>query len=289
MSFPENVKKPSRTITATKIGTSRESLIYKSERNRVGDGEFRTPTVREAACLMGFPLTYQFHGGETTKWRLVGNAVCPSVAGVFAKQVRVELDMGLIDGVLINMSSNCKKVNNLNTFLEKKFQSPPRRTSGSRFRRHPFKDGNITVTLSNYDIDINSTDVSKWMTSVQYGNGDGFPIFNLPDGFYKSIENLIKGQPKGIEFLEIINNGFSEKIADGLTLQEMYELQLSQNGLLEPTALIEEVALIINKLNIEQVLYTQNTDIIFKEKQSVPLKQLYALYSINMITSQTNK
>jgi DNA (cytosine-5)-methyltransferase 1 len=177
----------------------------------------------------------------------------------------------------------------LNTFLEKIFQSPPRRTCGSRFRRHPFKDGNITVTLSNYDIDKNSTDVSKWMTSVQYGNGDGFPIFNLPDGFYKSIENLIKGQPKGIEFLEIINNGFSEKIADGMALQEMYELQLSQNGLLEPTALIEEVASIINKLDIEQVLYTQNTDIIFKEKQSVPLKQLYALYSINMITSQTNK
>jgi DNA (cytosine-5)-methyltransferase 1 len=30
MSFPENLNKPSRTITATKIGTSREALIYKS-------------------------------------------------------------------------------------------------------------------------------------------------------------------------------------------------------------------------------------------------------------------
>ena len=41
MSFPENENKPSRTVTATKIAHSRESLIYKSELKRLGDGEFR--------------------------------------------------------------------------------------------------------------------------------------------------------------------------------------------------------------------------------------------------------
>ena len=77
MSFPENELKPSRTITATNIGTSREAIIYKSEYNRIGDGQYRTPTVREAACIMGFPINYQFKGSERTKMRLVGNAVCP--------------------------------------------------------------------------------------------------------------------------------------------------------------------------------------------------------------------
>src|SRR5690554_6903853 len=38
MFFPENSDKPSRTITATKIANSRESIIYKSEINRKGDG-----------------------------------------------------------------------------------------------------------------------------------------------------------------------------------------------------------------------------------------------------------
>jgi DNA (cytosine-5)-methyltransferase 1 len=52
MSFPENENKPSRTITATKITNSRESIIYKSELNRFGDGEYRLPTVREAAIIM---------------------------------------------------------------------------------------------------------------------------------------------------------------------------------------------------------------------------------------------
>ena len=85
MSFPENENKPSRTITATKIANSRESIIYKSELNRIGDGEYRLPTVREAAIIMGFPITYQFIGAENSKWRLVGNAVCCSVSRAIAK------------------------------------------------------------------------------------------------------------------------------------------------------------------------------------------------------------
>ncbi|RYE50292.1 MAG: DNA cytosine methyltransferase, partial [Sphingobacteriales bacterium] len=80
MSFPENENKPSRTITATNIGSSREALIYKSEYHRKGNGEFRIPTVREAATIMSFPITYQFIASEGSKWKLVGNAVCPSVS-----------------------------------------------------------------------------------------------------------------------------------------------------------------------------------------------------------------
>src|SRR5690606_38400275 len=106
MSFPENENRPSRTITATKIGTSREAIIYESEYPRIGNGQFRTPTVREAACIMGFPITYQFLGGETTKWRLVGNAVCPSVARAFAKQVQVELSMKLNAHLILQNQPN---------------------------------------------------------------------------------------------------------------------------------------------------------------------------------------
>ena len=62
MSFPENLDKPSRTVTATKSGTSREGLIYKSDYIRKGDGEYRSPTVREISSIMGFPITYQFTG-----------------------------------------------------------------------------------------------------------------------------------------------------------------------------------------------------------------------------------
>jgi len=288
MSFPENEDRPSRTITATKIGTSREAIIYKSEYERMGNGEYRTPTVREAACIMGFPITYQFLGGEGTKWRLVGNAVCPTLARSIANQLRKELKWPIFQNPIIQP---CPKENfdfNLNTFLEKEFKNPPKRNVGSRFRRHPFKDGNITVTLSNYDIDKNDEVKSIWFTSVQYGNGKGFPSFHFPDFFYKKIELVISHYDSGKEFLAIINNGFSEKIGNNTTLQQMYENQVSINNLLEPTELIEEINQIIEKIGVENQIFEQQDSEVFLNKERVPLSQLFALYAINKISTTAN-
>lgn len=289
LSFPENENKPSRTITATKIGTSREAIIYKSEFRRKGDGEFRTPTIREAACMMGFPITHQFLGGETTKWRLVGNAVCPTVSRAFARQMRKELELYEIKKPIVCLDPDLRNVNNLNVYSSKKFEAPPRRNKESRFRRHPFKDGNITVTLSNYDIGKNEKKISKWKTSVQYGNGKGFPTFNFPDGFYTKVEPLIIETKHGARFLEIINNGFTEEVGQRIALQEMYEIQQSLDGLLEPTELVAKVGQLIEQIVNSQERFVQNGRIIFKNKQAVPVKQLFALYVINKIASIANK
>lgn len=289
MSFPENEEKPSRTITATKIGTSREAILYRSEFDRIGDGEYRTPTIRESASIMGFPITYQFLGSEGSKCKLVGNAVCPSVSRAFARLVRKELGLRAINSPSVNSIANVNGVENLNSFARKAFDNPPKRIKGSRFRRHPFKDGNLTVTLSNYDIAKNEKTISKWITSVQYGNGEGFPIYNYPNGYYKEIETIIKEFKNGKKFLYIINNGFSEKIGKKNELQEMYEHQKSSGKLLEPTGLIEEVASIIESLEVEHEEFVQNGQTVFKDKETVPVKQLFALYAINKIASITNK
>lgn len=287
MSFPENKEKPSRTITATKIGTSREAIIYKSEYNRMGDGEFRTPTVREAACIMGFPITYQFLGGEGAKWRLVGNAVCPSVAKAFADVLNKEYDR-IIDTPFLMKKVKEKGIINLNVYSPKEFKNPPKRKAGSRFRRHPFKDGNMTVTLSNYDIEKNEKQISKWITSVQYGNGEGFPTYNFSDGIYKDIEPIIYSSSKGKKFLEIMNNGFLKKIGSSTKLQYLYECQKSDNQFLEPTELVEYIAETISDLDIEEKIYSQKENSIFSNKESVPVKQLFALYALNKICSIAN-
>jgi DNA (cytosine-5)-methyltransferase 1 len=287
MSFPENEDRPSRTITATKIGTSREALIYRSEYDRTGDGEFRTPTVREAACIMGFPLTYQFIGTEGTKWRLVGNAVCPSVSRAFAKSLRSELGLAGIAKPTVQKVVNIENVPDLNSFKQKEFDAPRQRKTGSRFRRHPFKEGNITVTLSNYDILKNDKEAGKWLTSVQYGNGEGFPSFNYKEGFYKELEPIIEKLENGSEFIQIINNGFSEKIAQRENLQEMYEKQQSINDCLEPTLLVEYVGDLINGLRFKEPLFKQNELSIFN-KDIVPKKQLFALYALNKVITIAN-
>ncbi|CAJ4526869.1 BsaWI methylase [Burkholderia pseudomallei] len=78
MSFPDSLGRSVRTITATCTRVSRESIVIESPNQ---PGSYRRLTVRERACLQGFPITFQFYGksyGE--KLRMVGNAIPPSFA-----------------------------------------------------------------------------------------------------------------------------------------------------------------------------------------------------------------
>lgn len=289
MSFPENENKPSRTITATKIANSRESIIYKSELNRIGDGEYRLPTVREAAIIMGFPITYQFLGSDNNKWRLVGNAVCCSVSRAFAKMVLEELRHTIPNDFVLNCEPKIEDIINLNTYTSKIFDKPPVKNKGSRFRRHAIKDGNLTVTLSNYDIEKNTkTAEGKWFTSIQYGTGKGFPIQNINDKYYKKIEEIINEYKGGKEFLKYINNGFSEKIGNSKELQKLYELQKSNSKYKEPTELVASIQELIEELNIAITEVEQNRIKVFKYKDKVPLRQFFALYAINKISTIAN-
>jgi DNA (cytosine-5)-methyltransferase 1 len=289
MSFPENENKPSRTITATKIANSRESIIYKTEINRLGDGEYRLPTVREAAIIMGFPITYQFIGAENNKWRLVGNAVCCSVSRAFAKVVLDEYRYSIPNSLVLNDKPKIDGILNLNTYKMKLLNKTPRKNKGSRFRRHAIKDGNLTVTLSNYDIENNPKSAEgKWFTSIQYGTGKGFPIQKVNDKYYINLEEIINEYKGGKEFLKYINNGFSEKIGNAYELQKLYELQTSDTKHLEPTELVDLVQEIIDELEIENVEIEQKELIVFKHKEKVPVKQFFALYAINKISTIAN-
>ena len=289
MSFPENIDNPSRTVTATKSGTSRETLIYKSEYSRTGNGEYRNPTIREIASIMGFPFTYQFLGTEYSKWRLVGNAVCPSVSRAFACNLKQIFEIPEIEKLVLVKKPNLKDILNLNTFIEKEFNKQPKRNKNSRFRRQPLKEGNLTVTLSNYEIVKNNQPKNKWFTSIQYGTGEGFPTQNIENEFYKEIEPVILKFKEGEEFLKIINNGFTEKIGSSKELQKYYELQISDCSISLPTELVEEITNILNQIKFEQNEFEQNGMVVFKHKKRIPVKQLFALYAINKISSIANE
>ncbi|WP_076097975.1 DNA cytosine methyltransferase [Chromobacterium subtsugae] len=75
MSFPDRLDRPVRTITATCTRVSRESIVIEDP-NRAG--AYRRLTIRERACLQGFPVTFQFYG-ETygQRQQMVGNAIPP--------------------------------------------------------------------------------------------------------------------------------------------------------------------------------------------------------------------
>jgi DNA (cytosine-5)-methyltransferase 1 len=289
MSFPENEAKPSRTVTATKITDSRESLIYKSEIERSGDGEYRTPTVREAAVIMGFPITYQFIGTENSKWRLVGNAICCTVSRALAKEVLKVLKISIPRDLIISKEANLHEVLNLNTYQLKSFDNPPQKNKGSRFRRHAIKDGNLTVTLSNYDIEKNDkSSTGKWYTSIQYGTGKGFSIQHIKNQYFEEIEEIVRQIAGGKEFISMINNRFSKKVASASKLQEMYEIQKSTFEHTEPTELVDEIRQILDDIQAKDTI-KQGKIRVFEYKDEVPVKQLLALYAINKISTIANK
>jgi DNA (cytosine-5)-methyltransferase 1 len=292
MSFPEKEDKPSRTITATKIGTSREAIIYRSEYGRIGHGEFRVPTVRESATLMGFPINYQFIGGEYAKYTLVGNAVSPIVSRVFAATLRTAMGLSKVRQPITRAKVDTHTVPNLNNFKAKEFNSPPKKKQRATFRRHPFKDGNITVTLSNYDIikdqHKKKKRTSRWITSVQYGNGEGFPCQRYKDHYYQEIEGLVKSIEHGERFVETINNGFSETIAQGGLLQKLHEAQQGQDGYVTPAELLERVTELVDAISFTEKDIQFDDQRVF-QKEVVPKKQVFALYAINKICTVANE
>lgn len=78
MPFPDPLDRSVRTITATCTRVSRESIVIPA---RTSPDAFRRLTLRERACLQGFPVTFQFYGANYgQKLRMIGNAVPPAFA-----------------------------------------------------------------------------------------------------------------------------------------------------------------------------------------------------------------
>lgn len=78
MPFPDPMDRTVRTITATCTRVSRESIVI-AVPERVG--AYRRLTLRERACLQGFPVIFQFYGANYgQKLRMIGNAIPPAFA-----------------------------------------------------------------------------------------------------------------------------------------------------------------------------------------------------------------
>ncbi len=87
MAFPDELGRPSRTITAVQSASSREAIILQEPALSNGP-RYRLPTVREAASLQSFPITYQFYGSTlATRHRMVGNAVPVVLAMAIGREI----------------------------------------------------------------------------------------------------------------------------------------------------------------------------------------------------------
>jgi DNA (cytosine-5)-methyltransferase 1 len=288
MSFPENEDKPSRTVMATQSASTREALIYKSEYERKGNGEYRLPTIREVASIMGFPYSYKFAGSEGNKWRQIGNAVSPHLSSALAKSVRLAMGLQIIPDHEISFSLlKMRVIKNLNTFREIKFDDPPKKNPKAIFRRHPFKDGNMTVALTNFNPKLkskNGAEPSKWFSSAFFGAGKGFGIKVVPKKRFNYIGKLIEAQhnSQGTAFLHKFEKhfhmaiGFSHKFQDGYIGKDASEAH-------NPRWLVDEIGrFILNNEPDEKFMEVPDW---ISEKDKIPTRQVLTLYAMNRIIS----
>lgn len=92
MPFPDPLNRTVRTITATCTRVSRESIVISPPER---PGLFRRLTLRERACLQGFPITFQFYGTSySQKLRMIGNAVPPAFSYLMGHVLQGSLPSG---------------------------------------------------------------------------------------------------------------------------------------------------------------------------------------------------
>ncbi|MDD2326316.1 MAG: DNA cytosine methyltransferase [Alphaproteobacteria bacterium] len=280
MSFPEDENRPSRTIMATRSASTREAIIYKSEIDRKGDGEYRLPTIREASSLMGFPITYQFYGSEGTKWRQIGNAVCPHMSAAIARELRVAFGMSKLKNPIFDT------IENLNTFQSRSFQSPPGKKADSKFRRHPFKTGNMTVALVNFDPhDKNVVPGTKWYACAYIGSGKTYTPLIFDENRYYGIKSLVETGTDGRKFMHEFQEAFSKKIAPHDELQKMHVQHKDFSPFIKPNALIEEIKKFITKsVPDSEIVEDEKLEKIVGKKK-IPKRQLYSMYALSYVAS----
>ncbi len=293
MSFPEDENRPSRTIMATRSASTREALIYKSEYCRKGDGEFRLPTIREAATLMGFPYTYQFVGGETTKWKQIGNAVCPHLSSALAQEILRKLNIDLIpeEKIEFSLPKDFQYSLELNDHKEKSFDTPPRKKIGTKFRMHPFKGGNMTVALTNFDAkykSIQATNGTKWNCSIYFGSGKEYVVVTVDDEISEEIKAIIRQSKVGVSFIEEFYKRIFPKIPNYQILQQLLEANVtSKNDYFGPVKLVNAIGdLIIEYDEIEEIIPYVKFDGV--SKRQFPKKQIYASWAIYQAVKRIN-
>jgi len=277
MSFPEKENRTSRTIMATRSASTREALIYKSEYNRSGNGEYRLPTIREVASLMGFPYVYQFVGSEGTKWRQIGNSVCPHQSAALAKALRVKTGLNVVPDSKVSfkrLENNFDKVENLNTFSKREFTSPRKRQENARFRRPALKIGNMTIDLMNYHPDNKEDVANNWYVTAFFGTGNGYGVKVFSDTEKKDIEDILqksflnlKKYKKDIAALSVKTSG----------LQQTYEHDLHLKQKTNPIFLLKQLSNIITSYDCHSDVVNGNGIL---QKENIPMAQLMSAYGL---------
>ena len=278
MFFPENRQNPSRTIMATKSSSTREAILYKSEIARSGDGEYRTPTIREAAIIMGFPITYQFFGDESTKWRQIGNAVCVQLAYALAEKIREQSGFRLPEPK--NTTYKFEGFTFLDNESKKTFSHPPTRNPNALFRAHPIKSGNMTIDLTNRA----GKNKDNWGVVAHTGTGKGYGLTEISKiHFEEARAEIVRTMP---EFITSIHaDACIKPYTDKIFNQKNAEYGYLSFDSGHPYQIVKRVeSYIVKAVNGKgDYLVDTNGTQLASIKEKIPISQILAIYSLGIL------
>lgn len=196
MAFPENLEKPARTVMATMTASAREAMIL-----GYGDSRYRLPTVREAACMMSFPIDFWFYGeSKGIKHTLIGNAVPPKLSYAVAIAIAQQENETVPEKYIpINHDNSISFVNLNGVQFEKKLERPRRAVAKFKYHIPYLIIDAFRVELTNYHSDFDNQ-LFKWDAEIHYSQGKGkAKVFTpsitmraIPTPFKESIRDYIK-------------------------------------------------------------------------------------------------
>lgn len=241
MSFPENTARPARTVMATMSASSREAMIL-----GYGENRYRLPTVREAACMMSFPIDYWFYGeSKATKHTLVGNAVPPKMAYAIAKAIAEAENEPIPEHYSRIVHDETINFVNLNGMVFE-IRQERRRRNVAKFKYHiPYLIIDAyRVELTNYHSDFENKEF-KWNAEIHYSQGkDKAKVYTpkikkdyIPQQYQRAIAVFLNKTRNRVPGMNRFQTVYC------MTSQEREELQL-----VGPYELLDEVRALIDTL-----------------------------------------
>jgi DNA (cytosine-5)-methyltransferase 1 len=181
MPFPDPLDRSVRTLTATCTRVSRESVIIEDPDHA---GCYRRLTVRERACLQGFPITYQFYGTTyAQKLRMVGNAVPPAFAFLVGHTIR--------ETPTEQLPALCEVTHSFSSPTE-----PPPSTKPERFGRYFPAKRTFRFAIPNLRlksgvrfelVNLPTTNPQSWSVRFYFGTSKDICQIDLTSGLHERI------------------------------------------------------------------------------------------------------
>ena len=283
MDFPDRTDRLCRTIMATESYCSRESIIFKKEDTI---NKYRAPTIRELACLMGFPIDYQFIGtNSNSKHKQIGNAVCVHMSMALAKAIKTHMNIYL-EKKPRNLVKATINLNDLQSPLFSKYKSVPKKMN-SKFHIHVpnLKINQLRVELDNITSDFDKSNYvwrcvlhkgsGKTALSVQFNNNKLLPIISS----HKLFEKIN----------DFINTNIRPYIYSSYKFQEKNCNIVNENNETHysPETLLELIANKITELDIKDdkiEICELDTYLKYMKKNLYSMEIIYALYILNRTT-----